>query len=112
MGKQASADELYSLYEAHISVTVTGIDQWVWTAYGFVDVYFDSHETVEGYDQMRGRRCRRWGRADPLAAGQIVADEPIWVPREYFLKVFEIRMNQVLREWNWIVEKVGKKVKQ
>jgi hypothetical protein len=28
------------------------------------------------------------------------------------LKVCEIRMNQVLREWNWIVDKVKKKVKQ
>jgi hypothetical protein len=84
----------------------------VWTAYGFVDVYFDSEETVDGYDQMRGRRCRRWGRPDPLTAGRIVADEPIWMPREYFFKIFEIRMIQVLREWNWIVDQVEKAVKQ
>jgi hypothetical protein len=112
MDKSTSADELYCLYEAQISVLVTGIDHWVWVAYGFVDVYFDSQESVDGYDQMKGRHCRRPGRADPLAAGQIVADEPIWMPREYFLKVCEIRMNQVLREWNWIVDKVKKKVKQ
>lgn len=91
---------------------MTGIDHWVWAAYGFVDVYFESKETVEGYDQMRGRRCKRWGRADPLAVGRIVADEPIWTPREYFLKVVEIRINQVLREWNSIVDKMEKEIKQ
>jgi hypothetical protein len=67
---------------------------------------------VDAYDQMKGRRCRRWGRADPLAAGRIVVDEPIWMPREYFLRVFEIRMNKVLGEWNCIGEKVEKDVKQ
>jgi hypothetical protein len=112
MDNSTSADELYSLYEAQISIVVTGIDHWVWVAYGFVDVYFDSQETVDGYHQMKVRRCRRPGRADPLTAGHFVADEPIWMPREYFLKVCEIRMNQVLREWNWIVHKVKKKVKQ
>jgi hypothetical protein len=45
---------------------------------------------------------------DPLAVGSINADEPIWTPREYYFKVFEFRMNQVLREWNCITEKVEK----
>jgi hypothetical protein len=67
---------------------------------------------VEGYDQMKGRDCRRLGRPDPLAAGQINAHEPIWMPREYFLKVFQVRMHQVLREWNNIADKVDEEVKQ
>jgi hypothetical protein len=34
------------------------------------------------------------------------------MPREYFLRVFEIRMNKVLGEWNCIGDKVEKDVKQ
>lgn len=67
---------------------------------------------MDGYDLMKGRRCRRWGRPDPLAAGQINAHEPIWTPREYFLKVFQVRVSQILREWNLIGSKVEEEVKR
>ena len=67
---------------------------------------------MEGYDQMKGRDCRRLGRPDPLAAGEINAHEPIWMPREYFLTVFQVRIRQVLREWNYIADKVDEEVKE
>ncbi len=108
--KSTSTDRPYALHEAQISIAVTGIDHYIWTAYGFVDTYFGSEESVEGYDQMKGRHCRRWGRPDPLAAGRIVVDEPIWGPREYFMKVFEVRINQVAREWSYIGVKMEEEV--
>lgn len=106
-----STEGLYCLHEATISVCVTGIDHWVWTAYGFIDTYFGSKETVDRYHQLRGTTGRHKGRADPLTAGRN-ADEPLWTPREYFFKVLENRMKQVLREWNEIVDKVEEKVKK
>jgi hypothetical protein len=90
------------LYEAQISVAVTGIDYWVWTAYGIVDTYFGSEESVDAYHQMAAPT----GQPDPLAAGRIAANNPIWTPREYFFKVFEIRINKVRREWNNIIDEV------
>lgn len=104
--KSKSADKPYCLYEAHISVAVRGIDHWVWVAYAFVDTYFDSQESVDSYHQMREPKV------DPLAAGRIIADKPIWAPREYFLKVFEIRTRQVAREWDQIVDRLEKAAKQ
>jgi hypothetical protein len=98
----------YCLYEAQISVAVTGIDHWVWTAYGFVDTYYGSKESVDGYDQMEGPM----GRPDPLAAGQIAADRLVWRPREYFFKVFEIRINEVRRQWHAIIDKVEGDINQ
>jgi hypothetical protein len=112
MTTSASTDKRYSLYEAQISVAMIGIDHWVWAAYGLVDTYFESDErakeSVDRYDQLKGRR----GRPDPLAAGQIDASKPIWTPREYFLRVFEIRIKQVRGEWHNIVDKVENEVKQ
>jgi hypothetical protein len=108
--KSSSTDRTYALYEAQISIVVTGIDQYVWTAYGFVDTYFGSEESVEGYHQMKGRHCPRLGRPDPLAAGRIAADEPIWRPRDYFMKVLEIRTNHVVREWWYIGDKMEEEV--
>ena len=103
-----SADKLYCLYEAQISVAVTGIDHWVWTAYGFVDTYFGSKESVARYHRLKVHT----GRPDPLAAGQIDTNNPIWTPREYLFKVFEIRINEVLREWHVIIDKVEGDVKE
>jgi hypothetical protein len=95
-----------------MSVIVTGIDHWVWAAIGCFETYFGSKESVDGYDQMKGRCGRRWGRPDPLAVGQINAHEPIWTPREYFLRVFQVRVSQVLREWNLIGSKLEEEVKR
>jgi hypothetical protein len=108
MSAATSADRVYCLYEAQISVAVTGIDHWVWTAYGFVDTYFGSKESVARYHQLKVRT----GRPDPLAAGQIAANNPIWTPREYFFRVFEIRINEVLREWHVIIDMVQGDIKE
>jgi len=109
MNASKSTGEHYCLYEAQISVTVTGIDDWVWTVYGIVDTYFESRETTEGYGALEGRLR---GRPDPLAAEQLNADQPIWTPREYFLKVFEIRLNRVLKEWDKIACMVEEEIKR
>jgi hypothetical protein len=98
----------YFLYEAQTSVAVTGIDDFVWTAYGFVDTYFGSDESVDRYQRWTSRKAR----PDPLAAGQIEATLPIPTPREYFLKVLEIRIHQVRREMRHIVEIVENEIKQ
>jgi hypothetical protein len=108
MNASTSTDRCHSLYEAKISVAVAGIDRSVWIAYGFVDTYFESDESVDRYHRWKGRR----GWADPLADGQIDADNPIWTPREYFLKVFEIRINQIRKEWHWIIDKMEDEVEQ
>ena len=107
-GISTTAGKVYCLYEAEISVAITGIDHWVWTAYGIVDNYFGSGESVEDYDELKDPT----GRPDPLAAGKFSANNLIWPPREYFFKVLELRMNQVRRHWNEIIDKVKGDVKQ
>ena len=97
------------LYEAQISVVLSGIDHGVWTAYCVVETYFDSEDNVDGYHDLKGQDGVR---ADPLAAGHKMVDDPIWAPREYFFRILEIRMTQVLREWNSIVDNMVEEVKQ
>jgi hypothetical protein len=107
--ESTSTDTPYCLYEAKISVAVTGINDWVWTAYCFVDTYFGSSDRVDVYDQEKGEKG---GRVDPLGAGYIdadgPADGPIQGPREYLGKVFEIRIKMIRKEWNAIVDKIEK----
>lgn len=97
------------LCENQISIVVTGIDHWVWTAYGIVDTYFGSKESLEHYDEQSDQS----GQVDPLSKGQLHAHPLtlIWTPREYFLAVVAIRMNEALRAWretNSVVEDIVK----
>jgi hypothetical protein len=102
------------LYEAQISCVVAGSDQWRWVAYCFVDTYFDAvdegKETVLSYhkDSLGDEGMN----ADPFTYGVADADKPIRNPREYFLMVFRIRIKQITREWQQVVEKVSQSIRE
>jgi hypothetical protein len=106
----SSEGTFYCLYEAQTSVAITGIDHSVWTAYGFFDSYFESRESIDAYNQWKSRSSRL--RLDPLAADQISTINTIWTPREYFFKVFEIRISEVRRQWHAISEKIEEELNQ
>jgi hypothetical protein len=102
------------LYEAQISCVVAGSDEWRWIAYCFVDTYFDvaeeAKETVQSYhEDSLGPEGMR---TDPLAYGVVDADNPIQDPRDYFLRVFQIRIKQVKREWQQVVAKMQQSVRE
>jgi hypothetical protein len=84
------------IYEAQISVLVTGIDDWVWAAYCFVDVYFKDAERVHLYSDPR----LGMEGMDPHSCGKHRSNPPTWIPREYFLRTFQARIEQVKDEWN------------
>jgi hypothetical protein len=93
------------IYESQLSVMVTGIDDWVWAAYCFVDIYFKAHgtaeeciEQVEYYANPRVYANARVER-DTHSCGKYPASLPIWDPREYFLRSLSARMEQVREEW-------------
>jgi hypothetical protein len=90
---------LYSIYETQLSICVTGIDHWRWTGWAFVDDWFEPEDTVLEYYEGEDSGVQ----PDPLAAGQVDVNPPERYPREYFLKVFEIRIREVEREWNHIL---------
>jgi hypothetical protein len=111
MSASTSAAGLLCLYEAQTSIVVTGIDNRVWTAYGIVDTYFGSRESLQHYHEENGPSAQ----VDPLAAGQIPAIPSIsliWGPREYFFKIVAIRINEARRAWRKIIDEVEGSVKQ
>jgi hypothetical protein len=114
------------LYEAQISCVVAGSDEWRWVAYCFVDTYFDAVEEVDAVEEADAVEEVRETvlsyhedslvpegmRADPFTYGVTNADNPIQNPREYFLMVFRIRIDQVKREWQRVVEKVYQSIRE
>jgi hypothetical protein len=90
---------------------VAGSDEWRWVAYCFVDTYLDAaEEAKEGVSSYHEDSLDVEGmRADPLTFGAANADNPVQNPREDFLMVCQIRVDQVKREWQQVVAKVRQK---
>ena len=78
------------IYEAQISVMVTGIDEWFWTAHCCVDTYFGSEQGVEAYHDST---------LDAPTGGERLISQPAWNPREYFLYILSRRFRQTMKEW-------------
>lgn len=98
--------ETYHLYKAEISCAVHGFDEWHWIAYAFEDTLhdLDNDDRVDdngASDADGGTFCQQINE-DPIARG-LDADKPIWRPRQYFLKAFEIQIQTVLDEWDGLV---------
>jgi len=100
------------LYEAQISCVVAGLDEWRWVGYCFIDTYFDAEddkETVQSY--YKDSLADEGMSTDPFTFGIADADKPIQEPKEYFLMVFRVRIDQVKREWQQVVAKVQQSVR-
>ena len=82
------------LYEAQISLLVTGVDEWYWTAYCCTEVYFSSEEKMQYYHDHG---------LDAPSGGERPAHSPVWNPREYFLFILSRRFRQVTKEYQNLV---------
>lgn len=86
---------------------MAGRDEWNWTAYAFVDprlddeIYLDIdiHELDEDL-----------GSEDPISAGKLDGDLPLWNPREYFLAIFSFRIMQIQREWDDVARELERRI--
>lgn len=90
------------MLEAHNSLVIWGTDNHRWAAYAFADTDFDDEALVDKIFPDEGFQL------DPISETE--AKFPIWDPREYFLKVFELRIAQVLEEWEGLVRPVERSI--
>jgi hypothetical protein len=97
--RPSEPEEVWCMQEAQISCVVTGTDDWSWTGYGFVDAEVDGElaEATESdmrFDQIAG-------------GGEVEANLPIWRPRDWWIKVFEVRIDQVTGHYENLVHKLN-----
>lgn len=95
--------EVWGLCEAHISCIVTGWDEWRWIAYGFGDSILDGLLSDSETDDIS---------TDPISAGILRTNDPIWRPRDYWLRVSEIRIEQAREHWEHVIYKVELSINQ
>jgi hypothetical protein len=95
--------EVWGIHEVQTTCVVAGSDDWRWVGYGFVDAEIDGSLTDLSEVDLG---------FDIIAAGELKADVPIWWPRDYWLKLFEIRIEQVRKEWEYLIHKLELGVNQ
>jgi len=100
----------YSIQKAHISLVVAGSDHYKWTGYAFAntgigDLVFDDDEeydlTEEGEEPPDLDYFPSDGQGDVLMSEYIIQD-----PRRYWLRVVELRLIIILKEWDYLVHKI------
>ncbi|KAH8898960.1 hypothetical protein GQ53DRAFT_817181 [Thozetella sp. PMI_491] len=101
--------EFPCLYEAQISIAITGIDNWRWSAWAFADAFFDKQESAQHYhDETMGQE-----RPDPLMRGlSLFYKEHEQDPRKYFLAVCCIWVKKIEDEWRDIIRLTRETVEQ
>jgi hypothetical protein len=106
--------ETYRLYPAQISCVVYGYSEWQWLAYAFADTEHTEHDHEGGYewphvdDRVVDSAEATFSEGlteDPITCAPD-ASLPIWRPRQYFLKAFEIQAKKVMQEWDPVVHKL------
>lgn len=95
--------------ESQMSAVVSVVDINGWTAYAFEDTYYKAQDSSQKSDVF----CSTPGfyYPDALTAGKL--DSTRFVePREYFLRVFQIRIDQAFQEWRALVDILEQTVKR
>lgn len=87
------------LYEAQTSFIITGLRNWLWTAYCFAENFFDPELKGGSYLRDVGPESR----SDAFRNGSLIAADQFRDPRQYFLVLLRAHMEHVNREWGRVV---------
>jgi hypothetical protein len=95
--------EVWGIQDAQISCVVAGSDHWRWVGYGFVDSEVDGILTESSDSDLL---------QDQIAAGDIETSFPTWTPRDYWIRVFELRSGYARNQWDYLIYKLALGINQ
>jgi hypothetical protein len=89
------------MQEAHISCVVAGTDNWRRVGYGFVDTEIDGFLANSDLGKLK---------KDQIAAGKLDTTTLIWCIRKDWIKIFEIRIDYVGKQWLYLIGKLERSI--
>jgi hypothetical protein len=107
-------DRRIYLYEAQISFVVSGIDNWRWTAYCFVDEYFqdenhtDASNVVHPHDRAIAKAQMGSSSLKNATEPKITTDDP----KEYFLSCFFTELKLIRKEWKSVLTQMRRSLRK
>jgi hypothetical protein len=106
--------EKYMLHYAQVSCVVYGHDEWNYTAYAFKDTGHEENDDVDinSHSENDALLTQEEIDEDPLAKWVDASRNPIWRPRQYFLKAFEVQLEEPRQEWEKLVHRLDVDIKE
>ena len=92
----------WTLHEANVSVVVCGWDHWRWVGWAFSNIVSDPTSRDEEAPEVAEDHFATDG-SGPEDVRFVDSNDPIWEPREYWLRIVNIRMSMIHKEWKWLV---------
>jgi hypothetical protein len=89
--------EVWGMQEAQVSCVINGTDDWRWVGYGFVDSEVDGI-LAECFEEDLV--------LDQIAGGELCARFPLRQPRSYWVKIFELRIASIGKQWEYNLYKL------
>jgi hypothetical protein len=95
----------HTIQESQISVTICGWDNQNWVGWGLFNTSSDPTDDFAPEDERDVNED--YFATDGEGGPPIInADDPIWDPRHYWLRIIDIRVRLVLKEWIWLVRNI------
>ncbi|KAE9371903.1 hypothetical protein N431DRAFT_341225 [Stipitochalara longipes BDJ] len=82
--------EVWGMQEAQISCVIIGTDDWRWVGYGFVDSEVDGLLDECDEEELQ---------FDQIADRELYTHSPVQQPRNYWIRVFQIRIASIGKQW-------------
>jgi hypothetical protein len=94
----------HKIQESQISVVICGWDNQNWVGWGMFNTLSDPTDDFALEDE---RIVNEDYYATDGEDGPVIdANDPIWDPRRYWLRIIDIRVQLVLKEWIWLVRNI------
>jgi len=103
-----SGPSQHKIIEAQYSIVICGQDDFQWVGWSFIDNNFEQEELSDDVDRLSYKGVVE----DPIANAQLDQNKPLVNPREYFLRVLEVISEQILGEWERVVQNMRRNVRQ
>jgi hypothetical protein len=94
----------HSIEESQVSVVISGWDDRNWVGWGLFNTPSDPTDDYASEDERELNED--YYAADGEDGPVVNADDPIWDPRRYWLRIIDIRVRLVLKEWRWLVRNI------
>ncbi|KZL83147.1 hypothetical protein CI238_06517 [Colletotrichum incanum] len=121
---EVSEQDAEVLYSSHLSCIVTGYDQFRWTGIVFCESWFEEEvfneptpDSIARYEydlqDVQESHDVSW-LPDPLCRGKddnAAKSRSKWLPRSYFIRVLEIRLDQIFQEWTGVLDNMELRIK-
>ncbi|KAF2854872.1 hypothetical protein T440DRAFT_442305 [Plenodomus tracheiphilus IPT5] len=98
---ESKRNDVMGLYPVQMSFGMCGTSEMRYVGYCLED-----NDVDEGREMDESDFSEDGMHIDQIAPEENNANEPIWDPREYFLRAFYVKMKRILKEWTTVVRTI------